>query len=115
MQAVQRSRRSAIRSSRAAEVGRTAESGWVEEGQCTEIDHVLQKRHSESQSAGDDFGARRGDGGNGGALLGLAPKVGLSISLIKCIRKIALGVPMLLVWQAVEGRRFLGTATRGEA
>jgi hypothetical protein len=71
MQAVQRPRRSAIRSrsntepsgcSAAvldcnAEVGRTAESGWVEEGQCIEIDHLLQKRHSESQSAGDDFSA----------------------------------------------------------
>jgi hypothetical protein len=39
-----------------------------------------------------------GDGGNGGALLGLVPEVALSISLIKCIRKIALGVPPLLVW-----------------
>jgi hypothetical protein len=50
-----------------------AESGWVEEGQCIEIDHLLEKRHTESQSAGDDFSAA--DGGNGGALLGLAPEV----------------------------------------
>jgi hypothetical protein len=38
-------------------LGETAESSWVEKRQCVEIDHLLQKRHSESQSAGDDFSA----------------------------------------------------------
>jgi hypothetical protein len=40
-----------------AEVGRTSQSGWVEEGQGIEIDHLLPERHSESQSARDDFSA----------------------------------------------------------
>ncbi len=42
-----------------------------------------------------------------GTLFGLAPEVGLSISLIKRIREIVLGVPALLVWQAFEARRVL--------
>lgn len=44
-----------------------------------------------------------------GTLFGLAPEVGLAISLIKRIREVVLGVPTLLVWQAIEARRFLGT------
>lgn len=47
-----------------------------------------------------------------GVMFGLAPEVGLSISLIKRIREIALGAPGLLVWQAIEGRRFLGAVGR---
>ncbi|HKJ74772.1 MAG TPA: lysylphosphatidylglycerol synthase domain-containing protein [Alphaproteobacteria bacterium] len=42
-----------------------------------------------------------------GTMFGLAPEVGLAISLIKRIREVVLGVPALLVWQAIEGRRFL--------
>lgn len=43
-----------------------------------------------------------------GVLFGLPAEVGLSVSLIKRIREIALGVPALVAWQALEGRRFLG-------
>ena len=42
-----------------------------------------------------------------GTLFGLAPEVGLSISLIKRIREIVLGIPALLVWQAFEARRLI--------
>jgi hypothetical protein len=83
----------------------------VEEGQGMKIDHLLQKRPQRVAICRRRFQRGSGDGGNGGALLGLAPEVGLSISLIKCIRKIALGVPPLLVWQAVV-RRFLSSAGR---
>ena len=51
-----------------------------------------------------------------GMMFGLAPEVGLSVSLIKRIREVAFGVPALLAWQAIEGRRLLGAAagTHGE-
>jgi len=47
-----------------------------------------------------------------GILFGLAPEVGLSVSLIKRIREVALGVPALVIWQALEGRRFIGGVGR---
>jgi putative membrane protein len=38
-------------------------------------------------------------------LFGLGPEVGLAVSLIKRARDIVIGVPVLLLWQAMEGRR----------
>lgn len=38
-------------------------------------------------------------------LLGLTPEVGLALSLAKRVREVGLGVPSLLAWHAVEGRR----------
>ncbi len=38
-------------------------------------------------------------------LLGVGADIGLAVSLLKRARDIALGVPVLLIWQAVEGRR----------
>ena len=46
-----------------------------------------------------------------GALLGLPADLALAISLSKRVRELALGLPGLVVWQWVEGRRLLG---RGE-
>jgi putative membrane protein len=43
-----------------------------------------------------------------GLLFGLGPEVGLSLSLIRRIRELALGVPALIAWQALEGRRLVG-------
>lgn len=40
-------------------------------------------------------------------LFGLGPEVGLAVSLLKRARDIVVGVPVLLLWQAVEGRRAL--------
>ncbi|HEY0300060.1 MAG TPA: hypothetical protein VGC36_01935, partial [Rhizomicrobium sp.] len=40
-------------------------------------------------------------------LFGLGPEVGLAVSLLKRARDIVVGVPVLLAWQAVEGRRAL--------
>ena len=40
-------------------------------------------------------------------LFGIGAELGLAISLIKRARDIAIGIPVLLVWQAVEGRRAL--------
>jgi putative membrane protein len=40
-------------------------------------------------------------------LFGLGPEVGLAVSLLKRARDIVIGVPVLLVWQAIEGRRAL--------
>jgi putative membrane protein len=42
-----------------------------------------------------------------GALLGLSPETALALSLLKRARDIAIGVPVLLTWQAIEGRRAL--------
>lgn len=41
-------------------------------------------------------------------LLGVGPEFGLAVSLLKRARDITLGVPILLISQAVEGRRALG-------
>lgn len=39
-----------------------------------------------------------------GQLVGLSPEIGLSLSLMKRVRELMIGVPGLLVWQAAEGR-----------
>jgi putative membrane protein len=38
-------------------------------------------------------------------LFGIGPEVGLAVSLLKRARDITLGIPILLIWQAVEGHR----------
>ncbi len=38
-------------------------------------------------------------------LFGVGAEFGLAVSLLKRARDIAIGVPVLLIWQAVEGRR----------
>jgi putative membrane protein len=43
-------------------------------------------------------------------LLGVGPEIGLAISLIKRGRDIAIGIPVLLFWQALEGHRAVATA-----
>ncbi len=43
-------------------------------------------------------------------LLGVGPEIGLAISLIKRGRDIAIGIPVLLVWQALEGHRAVAAA-----
>jgi putative membrane protein len=52
-----------------------------------------------------------------GALFGLPPETALALSLLKRARDLTLGVPALLVWQAVEGGRLWrrGRPTRGAA
>jgi glycosyltransferase 2 family protein len=40
-------------------------------------------------------------------LFGLGPEVGLAVSLLKRARDVVIGVPVLLLWQASEGRRAL--------
>jgi putative membrane protein len=42
-----------------------------------------------------------------GALFGLPPQTALALSLLKRARDLAIGVPALLVWQALESRRAL--------
>jgi putative membrane protein len=44
------------------------------------------------------------------ALFGFAPETGVAISLLRRARDIAVGVPVLLAWQAVEARRIGGSA-----
>jgi glycosyltransferase 2 family protein len=43
-------------------------------------------------------------------LFGVAPEFGLALSLLKRARDVAIGVPILLVWQALEGRRAVRAA-----
>lgn len=45
-----------------------------------------------------------------GALFGFAPETGVAVSLMRRARDIAVGVPVLLIWQAVEARRIGGRA-----
>jgi hypothetical protein len=42
-----------------------------------------------------------------GVSLGIAPDIALSVSLVRRVRELTLGVPAMLVWQFVEGRRLL--------
>lgn len=44
-------------------------------------------------------------------IFGIGADFGLAVSLIKRARDIAIGIPVLLVWQAVEGRRALAERT----
>lgn len=44
-----------------------------------------------------------------GVSFGLSPQVALSVSLVKRIRELAIGVPAMLAWQVIEGRRLVGT------
>ena len=46
-----------------------------------------------------------------GALFGLSPDAGLALSLIRRARDLVIGVPALLVWQTLEGRRAWRTGT----
>jgi putative membrane protein len=46
-----------------------------------------------------------------GAIFGVAPELSLAVSLVRRARDLALGVPILLIWQLVEMRR-LRTVTR---
>ncbi len=40
-------------------------------------------------------------------LFGLSAEMGLAVSLLKRAREIVIGVPVLLMWQGLEGRRAL--------
>jgi putative membrane protein len=46
-----------------------------------------------------------------GTLFGLSPETGLAISLVKRIREVGLGVPAILAWQVIEGRRLFAAPT----
>ena len=45
-----------------------------------------------------------------GAIFGVAPELSLAVSLVRRARDLALGVPILLVWQLVEMRRLRAAA-----
>jgi len=40
-----------------------------------------------------------------GPLFGLPPEAALALSLLKRARDVAIGIPVLLIWQFMEGRR----------
>jgi putative membrane protein len=46
-------------------------------------------------------------------LFGLGPEIGLAVSLLRRARDIVIGVPVLLAWQAMEGRRALTRPVEG--
>jgi uncharacterized membrane protein YbhN (UPF0104 family) len=41
------------------------------------------------------------------SLFGIGPELGIAVSLLKRARDIVIGVPILLLWQAMEGQRAL--------
>lgn len=43
-------------------------------------------------------------------VLGVGPELGIAISLIKRARDVAIGIPVLLLWQALEGSRAIAAA-----
>ncbi len=50
-----------------------------------------------------------------GAGFGLTPDIALALSLLKRARDLVIGVPALLAWQALEGRRLLGRPVSASA
>jgi hypothetical protein len=38
-------------------------------------------------------------------VFGLTPEIGLAVSLLRRARDIVVAVPVLLIWQLIEGRR----------
>lgn len=49
-----------------------------------------------------------------GALFGLSPEVALALSLVKRVRELFLGLPVLLAWPIIEGKRLWLEAERGK-
>ncbi|HTT00483.1 MAG TPA: lysylphosphatidylglycerol synthase domain-containing protein [Steroidobacteraceae bacterium] len=47
-------------------------------------------------------------------LFGVPPGIGLAVSLLKRARDIAVGAPVLLIWQTLEGQRAFATRTGGD-
>ena len=50
-----------------------------------------------------------------GAIFGVAPELSLAVSLVRRARDLALGVPILLVWQFFEMRRLRAAAAARSA
>jgi putative membrane protein len=50
-----------------------------------------------------------------GPLFGLGPEVSVALSLVKRARELAVGLPVLAVWQGLESRRLFGGAHGGQA
>jgi glycosyltransferase 2 family protein len=48
-------------------------------------------------------------------VFGAGPEMGLAVSLLKRARDVVLGIPVLLIWQAVEGKRAFSRDKEGEA
>jgi uncharacterized membrane protein YbhN (UPF0104 family) len=44
-------------------------------------------------------------------MFGLGSEIGLAVSLLRRARDVAVGVPVLLIWQAIEGRRAIATGS----
>jgi hypothetical protein len=49
-----------------------------------------------------------------GSLFGIGPEAALAVSLIKRVRDLLLGAPVLLIWQVTEGRRAIARLWRNE-
>lgn len=47
-------------------------------------------------------------------VFGVGPEIGLAVSLLKRARDVTVGVPVLLIWQAIEGKRAFGRQKEGE-
>jgi hypothetical protein len=47
-------------------------------------------------------------------VFGVGAEFGLAVSLLKRARDMVVGVPILLIWQGLEGRRALKPARHGE-
>jgi len=46
-------------------------------------------------------------------LVGVGKEIGLAVSLLKRARDIAIGIPIVLIWQTLEGRRVLASRNTG--
>jgi uncharacterized membrane protein YbhN (UPF0104 family) len=46
-------------------------------------------------------------------LVGVGGEIGLAVSLLKRARDIAIGIPIVLIWQTLEGRRVLASRNTG--
>jgi putative membrane protein len=78
------------------------------------IDSLLYGMRSIAFMVPNAFGVQEGGLVILGAMFGVGADTALALSLIKRARDLTIGVPALLTWQALEGRRVWGRALRKE-
>lgn len=86
----------------------------VDLGQVVAIESLVYAMRSAAFIVPNALGVQEGAYALLAPLLGVGPEFGLAVSLLKRARDIAIGVPVLLIWQAMEGKRALAGEKPGD-
>ena len=73
------------------------------------LESVVQAARSAAFFVPLGLGVQEGGFVLAGALFGIGPEAALAVALIKRARDLLIGVPAMLAWQAIEGRRWAAT------